>query len=146
MTTATGSYVLILRSTVDVQVQIGRWGELRIQPGYYLYTGSAFGPGGLRARVGRHCRRSKSLRWHIDYLRKHVVVEAIWISHSRSRLEHRWAQAFAAMAPMQAIKGFGSSDCRCLAHLFYTPVRPSLSLLTGSSRASVEIRACDAFA
>ncbi|MGE5646166.1 MAG: DUF123 domain-containing protein [Acidobacteriota bacterium] len=24
-----------------------------LQPGFYVYVGSAFGPGGLRARIGR---------------------------------------------------------------------------------------------
>ena len=51
---APGSYVLVLRADLPARLAIGSLGELEIRPGYYLYTGSAFGPGGLRARAGRH--------------------------------------------------------------------------------------------
>lgn len=41
----------------------------RLAPGLYLYVGSAYGPGGLRARLRRHLEGvRKRLKWHIDYL------------------------------------------------------------------------------
>ena len=54
-----GTYALVLRSDVSAATEIGRWGRLTIRPGYYVYVGSALGPGGVRARVSRHCRETK---------------------------------------------------------------------------------------
>ena len=64
-----GTYVLVLRVSKRLEILVGKLGKLVVQPGFYLYTGSAMGPGGLAARVGRHCRHEKRLRWHVDYLR-----------------------------------------------------------------------------
>ena len=47
-----GSYAVILRNRKQATIDVGRRIQLAIEPGYYLYVGSAFGPGGLRARVG----------------------------------------------------------------------------------------------
>lgn len=63
-----GTYALILLSDSNARVQIGRWGEIELVPGYYLYVGSAFGPGGVRARVSRHCRADKPKHWHISFM------------------------------------------------------------------------------
>jgi Uri superfamily endonuclease len=60
-----GTYALVLRSDTSVSAEIGRWGRLAICRGYYLQVGSALGPGGVRARVSRHCRGAKSKHWHI---------------------------------------------------------------------------------
>jgi Uri superfamily endonuclease len=55
-----GTYAIVFRSYKSTSIQIGRWGLLDIQPGYYIYVGRAFGPGGVQARVLRHCRKTKS--------------------------------------------------------------------------------------
>jgi Uri superfamily endonuclease len=88
-----GTYALVLRSLKSTSTQIGRRGGLRIVPGYYIYVGSAFGPGGVQARITRHCRKTKSKHWHIDYLREHVNPVFAWYSNEPIHLEHRWAQA-----------------------------------------------------
>jgi Uri superfamily endonuclease len=121
-----GTYALVLENLKAAKIVIGRWGHLCLEPGYYIYIGSAFGPGGVRARISRHCRREKSKRWHIDYLRESVEPVAIWYSHEPERLEHRWAQTMAGMPGMRPVSGFGSSDCRCHSHLFYTVATPEL--------------------
>lgn len=115
-----GTYVLVLRSDRRARVQVGRWGVLDRRPGYYLYVGSAFGPGGLMARVSRHCRADKAKRWHIDYLRAGVTLDSVWYSHATVRLECCWAQALAGLNQTQRIKGFGCSDCGCESHLFFS--------------------------
>jgi Uri superfamily endonuclease len=46
MLTKHGTYALILASSSDRLIQIGKLGRLLIQPGYYVYAGSAFGPPG----------------------------------------------------------------------------------------------------
>jgi hypothetical protein len=56
MKTEPGTYILILRSELNASVEIGAWGQLAIVSGYYAYVGSALGPGGLLARLSRHCR------------------------------------------------------------------------------------------
>lgn len=119
-----GTYVLVLRSDVSQSVQVGRWGVLQVRPGYYLYVGSAFGPGGVRARVLRHARKGKKLRWHVDYLREVTEFEAAWYSHAPQRLEHDWARTLAGMRGVEAVKGFGCSDCGCEAHLYFAVVEP----------------------
>ena len=123
-----GTYALVLHSESNDEIQVGRWGRLQMCPGYYIYIGSAFGPGGLAARVGRHLRRNKSKRWHIDYLRARAVPVAVWCSYAPKRLEHEWAQALTARADFDPIPGFGCSDCSCPAHLFYAAAEPRLSV------------------
>jgi Uri superfamily endonuclease len=93
---------------------------LHLQPGWYAYAGSAFGPGGLRARLARHLRGGSKRHWHIDYLRPHAPIYEIWYSPKTQNCEHRWAAALGHITGAQIpLPGFGSSDCRCAAHLFF---------------------------
>ena len=119
-----GTYALVLRSQKSLHTQIGRWGRLTIRPGYYIYVGSAFGPGGVLARVSRHCREVKSKHWHIDYLREFTIPTSVWYSHAAARLEHRWAETLIKMKDTVPVKGFGCSDCKCDAHLFFSTREP----------------------
>lgn len=119
-----GTYILVLQGRQHAEIEIGRWGRLCLEPGYFLYIGSAFGPGGIRARVSRHYRSEKTKRWHIDYLREFAEPVIVWFSHDPERLEHRWAQAIAQMPGMVPVNGFGSSDCRCRSHLFFSTIEP----------------------
>ena len=57
-----GTYCLLLHSDADKSIKVGALGKLNIQKGYYVYIGSAFGPGGLKARIGRHIKKTKKLR------------------------------------------------------------------------------------
>ena len=83
-----------------------------------MYSGSAFGPGGLAARVGRHLRLNKKLRWHIDYLRQRVDdVVAYYQPDARS--ECLFANELMIAGGEIPMKGFGSSDCKCESHLVY---------------------------
>jgi len=120
-----GTYALLLSSTANDEIQIGKRGKLRLRPGYYLYVGSALGPGGLRARLAHHLRPAERPHWHIDYLRAHTIPEQVWFSyHLRSR-EHAWARCISAISSVSApMAGFGSSDCRCETHLFFFRQRP----------------------
>ena len=69
-----GTYALILVSSSDRWIEIGKLGKFLIQPGYYVYAGSAFGPGGLKARIAHHMRISQRPHWHIDYLYGIVMI------------------------------------------------------------------------
>ena len=127
MKSGPGTYALILYSGSRADAQIGRWGRLRIEPGYYIYVGSALGPGGVRARLSRHFRDTKTRHWHIDYLRELASPVCAWCRYLPRRLEHEWARAVAGMAGTAAVKGFGCSDCRCDAHLFTMAAKPDLA-------------------
>src|SRR5262245_30517552 len=69
-----GTYVLILYVAQDGNIAIGSLGKHRVPPGCYAYVGSAFGPGGLRARLTHHVNAASKLHWHIDYLRRQAEI------------------------------------------------------------------------
>jgi len=120
-----GTYALILICRSKKRVQIGKLGPLEMRRGFYVYVGSALGPGGLRARVAHHQKGSQRPHWHIDYLRPHARLDRVWSSHGRARREHRWARLIRTLKGASVpIAGFGSSDCRCATHLFFFTTRP----------------------
>ena len=129
-----GSYALWLHLPQTRNLTIGKLGRFTFRAGDYFYLGSAFGPGGLRARLGRHlCGDGKS-HWHVDYLRQ--VTEVIGFGYmincrgevgfapTSIPIECAWSQKLAALPGSRTpIPGFGSSDCTlgCAAHLVYLP-------------------------
>lgn len=122
-----GTYVLLLKAAACSKLAIGKLGEMLVQPGVYAYVGSAAGPGGLAARVGRHCRKEKRLRWHVDYLRSITEIAEIWYGTGKAHRECRWAKVLALLpGASTSMAKFGASDCRCPAHLFFFPACPSL--------------------
>jgi len=121
-----GTYVLVLESKISQCVQIGRLDTLAVKPGYYLYVGSAFGPGGVKARVLRHSRGSPRSHWHIDYLRRILTLIEVWYSYDKTPREHRWAEIMSLHRGFTSpVRSFGASDCSCVAHLFYSKRKPS---------------------
>jgi Uri superfamily endonuclease len=123
-----GTYALLLRAEEAQSLEVGALGSMTVQPGWYIYVGSAFGPGGLQARVRRHARGDGALHWHVDYLRAVTTLAAVWYTHDPERRECTWATILrewgSARVPMD---GFGASDCDCPAHLVAFARRPSLS-------------------
>ena len=119
-----GTYLLHLRLERSRWLTVGRLGEFRFPAGEYVYVGSAFGPGGLRARLGRHLRGDGRPHWHIDTLRAAATVCGFKFAVTDRPLECVWSQALATL-PQAGIPvpGFGSSDCRlgCRAHLIAFP-------------------------
>ena len=59
-----GTYVLIASVAQMKRLEVGRLGAYDIVPGFYAYVGSAFGTGGLRARLGHHLESAASPHWH----------------------------------------------------------------------------------
>ncbi len=113
-----GTYALIFQNNALTYIQAGSLGRLVVEPGWYIYVGSAFGPGGLRGRLMHHLN-DRPRRWHVDALKSATSIHSVWFTTDPRRLEHAWAQAWMNL-PGIAVpwKGFGSSDCRCQAHLF----------------------------
>ncbi len=138
-----GTYALILRNYSKATIQIGRWGRICVKPGYYSYIGSAFGPGGLRARVSRHLRQEKRKHWHIDYLREFMEPVGAWYTHDRQRLEHIWAQSLSEMDGLISTHGFGCSDCNCDSHLFHAPTKSALDQVPRVNVGEVEFFAIE---
>ncbi len=124
-----GTYVLALWLGTERSLSVGRLGRQQFPAGWYLYVGSARGPGGLGARLERHKRRlgpGKRAHWHVDLLREHSTWGGAWIRPSEERLECTWAQTLARRPDARiVVPGFGASDCRCAAHLVYVPALPS---------------------
>lgn len=115
-----GTYALMLSSATNAAIRVGRLGNLRLQMGFYVYVGSALGPGGVRARLAHHARSARRPHWHIDYLRAHTTLEEVWFCYDRKSREHHLARCFAAMRTASVpMAGFGSSDCDCESHLFF---------------------------
>ena len=114
-----GTYALVLCCASKARVRIGRLGTMQLQRGYYIYVGSALGPGGLRARIAHHQRLSPCPHWHIDYLRAHTRLHCVWLCYDGRRREHEWARAMRKVKGATIpLPGFGASDCRCSSHLF----------------------------
>ena len=61
-----GTCALVLAAAKRRTICVGRLGTFDVRPGFYVYVGSALGPGGLAARIGRHARQEKAFRWHVD--------------------------------------------------------------------------------
>lgn len=121
-----GTYALVCRCENRELVPVGCLGACQLREGYYVYVGSAFGPGGVRARVMRHRRREKRRHWHVDYLREHVSVAEVWYTHDPVRREHQWVEAMNSMGLVLSFNGFGSSDCTCFSHLLHSRSAPLL--------------------
>jgi Uri superfamily endonuclease len=122
-----GSYALILHLDSPTLLRIGYMGLVPLLPGDYIYTGSARGPGGLAARVGRHLRppEERRARWHIDHLTAIAPPLALVarVGDDKERYECRWAAVLARQpGTSRPIPRFGSSDCACLSHLIRWPV------------------------
>jgi Uri superfamily endonuclease len=99
---------------------VGALGLLDFKPGLYAYVGSAFGPGGLRARLGHHLSLVRALHWHIDYISQKADLVGIWYTCDPARREHEWAGICALMpGVLSPFSRFGASDCHCFSHLFH---------------------------
>ena len=121
-----GTYALILASTDSRCLSIGRLGILVLRPGWYVYVGSAFGPGGVRARLAHHRRLAARPHWHVDHLRLYTSLERAWYTYDPARREHEWTSVLLQLPGAEVpLPGFGSSDCGCPSHLIRFCPRPS---------------------
>ncbi|MCC7353360.1 MAG: GIY-YIG nuclease family protein [Anaerolineae bacterium] len=121
-----GSYALLLHLNSPTLLRIGYMGLIPLLPGDYVYTGSARGPGGLAARVGRHLRlpEMRRARWHIDHLTAIAPPLALVarVHGDEERYECKWAALLARQPGIsRPVPRFGSSDCACPSHLIRWP-------------------------
>lgn len=107
------SYQLHISVGHPLNLTIGRLGHFSFPAGKYIYTGSARRH--LEARIARHLRHKKILRWHIDWLLTAPGVRIVAVTRSKFKecaLNQR-------TAGRTLVPGFGASDCcmRCNSHL-----------------------------
>ncbi|MFW6457796.1 MAG: GIY-YIG nuclease family protein [Halodesulfurarchaeum sp.] len=126
-----GTYTILLELPRRRSVTFGAAGERTLDPGYYAYTGSAFGPGGL-SRVQRHRElllgKRDTRHWHIDSLLGLESTE--WVDAWRSpHLDRECSIAQSLVGTV--VEGIGATDCSCSGHLVYhsqkTPLAESIA-------------------
>ena len=128
LTEAKGTYVLISVVAQMKRLEIGRLGACDIVPGFYAYVGSAFGAGGLRARIGHHLESTTTPHWHIDYLLGVAEPVEVWYTRANQKLEHHWAELLEKARHFRVpSRRFGSSDYHRSrsSHLFFSKGKPS---------------------
>lgn len=111
-----GAYSLTFRLDGPMILPIATLRNPVLAAGDYVYAGSAFGPGGIRARVTRHLRADKKPHWHIDHLS--ALASCIDVRTYPGERECALVADMLAEGAEFPVPGFGSSDCRdCAAHL-----------------------------
>lgn len=117
----TGAYAFAVDLQKPLPARYSGHSNIEFEKGRYVYCGSAYGPGGLRARLGRHMRQNKVAKWHIDQLTIAAGVAEILAVPAGDECD-----ILAELLRVPEIEvpapGFGSSDCRsCPSHLVKTP-------------------------
>ena len=117
VTAAPGAYVLLVDLARPLALDIATLRGTVLPAGRYAYCGSAHGPGGLRARIGRHQSPEKAMHWHVDRLTRAGRIIAVHAEPGGSECD-LFARLRAMPGVTVALAGFGSTDCRrCPAHL-----------------------------
>jgi Uri superfamily endonuclease len=134
-----GTYALILSASQKKQITVGKLGTLQLKPGFHIYVGSAFGPGGLKARIAHHCKRPSRPHWHLDYLGGRLDLVEVWYTFDPVRREHQWAKTISTTRGVSVpLTGFGSSDCDCLSHLLFRNTEPSIHAFRRRVNSTIE--------
>lgn len=109
------SYQLRIDVARPVRITVGRLGRFLFPAGRYVYSGSA--KRNIDARLARHLRKEKAMRWHIDWLLASSGVRVVSVVRS-GEAECTLNQKIKGII---LVPGFGSSDCRsgCGSHLRY---------------------------
>ncbi|MGD8848823.1 MAG: GIY-YIG nuclease family protein, partial [Anaerolineales bacterium] len=130
---APGQYLLLLHLDHLSVLEIGKMGTFSFPPGTLIYIGSAYGPGGLSARLTRHLRpaNQKKPHWHIDHLLSAATIHGIGWSLEPQHNECDWSASldeFGSRWPRR----FGASDCHCEGHLIQVKKQISIPQLISS--------------
>ena len=101
----------------DLKIRVGSLGVVGFKRGYYVYVGS--GQSYLEKRIQRHKKRIKKVKWHIDYLTTNSGVKVMEAAayDLPKKYECILADMLRSMG-FKPVKGFGSTDCKCVSHLY----------------------------
>jgi endonuclease-3 len=124
--TTGGTYTILVAVPDATTLEVGALGRIEFEAGWYAYTGSAFGPGGL-GRVDRHRTLAAGDRetrhWHVDYLLGGPAVDLDGTVCSPAvDVECPVASAI----DVADVPEFGCSDCDCHSHLAHASRRRPL--------------------
>ena len=118
-----GAYALLVQLGRAARFTL-RGKEVSLASGWYLYAGSAWGPGGIRARLRRHFRQDKKIHWHVDHLTA-VADQLSALAMPGGRECGIVARLSDANGFQTILDGFGSSDCStCRSHLLFWTANP----------------------
>ncbi len=117
-----GSYILILYIGGRLKTPVGALGTIDLSEGHYIYVGSGYS--GIERRIDRYYslnsggRSPYKRRWHIDYIvssRESAICASIAFLNRRIECE---VSSMLGGIGLEPIRGFGSSDCGCVSHLY----------------------------
>ena len=120
-----GCYILLIKLDRNLNINIGKLGNISFKKGFYAYIGSAMNS--LENRIDRHIRKTKKFHWHIDYLLEKAKIIDIYYKESNVKDECKIARIFCQN--LYPIPCFGCSDCKCSSHLFYGSINKILKLI-----------------
>jgi len=125
-------------------MKMARYNRLKLEKGYYAYTGSALGHGAasLRRRVARHFKKRKKKHWHIDYLlaSKTAFITGLVAAPSKTNKECEINTLIENIEEATVpIMGFGASDCKrkCKSHLIHLGRNNNLEKITDAYKQTV---------
>lgn len=133
-----GTYALLIRLPERTTVKIGALGEITFNDGWYVYSGSAFGPGGF-SRIDRHkelANGNKNTRhWHIDYFLgdTEAIITTVFRTPEKD-IECNVAQGL----PGTRVAEFGASDCNCASHMIHHTKREKLASVLRKAHETVQ--------
>ena len=122
-----GIYSLVLFLQCKTVLSIGALGSQIFPKGYYVYTGSAFNTGGLKARIKHHINKNNPNTrsfWHIDFFLTHQNSKVIGVvaMQTDKKMECKINSYIKDEKEARVlVPGFGSSDCKknCKSHLLF---------------------------
>ena len=112
-------------------IVVGALGPVVFARGWYAYVGSAVH--GRVARVARHMRADKPLRWHADYLFARHPATRRWLLDTP--LTECAVAALLSGPGSVAAPHFGASDCGCAGHLLRIGAPEDVSWLSAANEA-----------
>ena len=121
-------------------IGVGKKGEIQFKKGVYVYVGSALNS--LGGRIRRHLRKNKKMHWHVDYLLDNSSSGVIDVFFNADGVKHECELAREISVSGDGVEGFGCSDCKCLAHLFYfqNESLATLNCLEGFKKLNLEVK------
>ncbi|AUB61278.1 GIY-YIG nuclease family protein [Methanobacterium subterraneum] len=135
-----GTYCLLIDLNRNESIGIGKKGEIQFKKGVYVYVGSALNS--LEGRIRRHLRKNKKMHWHVDYLLDNSSSGIIDVFYNADGVKHECELAKEISINGGKIEGFGCSDCKCPAHLFYfqNESQATLNCLEGFKKLKLEVK------
>lgn len=114
-----GAYLLVISLSEAFDLEISSLPPTNMQTGFYIYCGSARGPGGIKARLKRHFAKAKRRHWHIDHLTLATSKSAaLPIADGDECI--LVSQLLNSRQFSTPVTGFGASDCStCQSHLLF---------------------------